>query len=165
MDFNIRAISLAESVKADARVVVGDCLGKEVLFRTGVNILITLPDTKGDYGLLPEPERLLTALAGWTRVYRYPEGEHDSIHIIASRLASGPPHRNGLERASRRGDGGAAHAVPLPADSAARVVPYLPAHEEEQFAISGFNRHQDRAADRRPRSRRPPDPRGALPGG
>ena len=83
MDFNIRAISLAESVKADARVAVGDCLGKEVLFRTGVNILITLPDTKGDYGLLPEPERLLTALAGWTRVYRYPEGEHDSIHIIA----------------------------------------------------------------------------------
>jgi hypothetical protein len=84
MDFNIRAISLAESVKADARVVVGDCLGKEVSFRTGVNILITLPDSKGDYGVLPEPERLLTALAGWTRVYRYPEGEHDSIHILAT---------------------------------------------------------------------------------
>ena len=84
MDFNIRAISLAESVEADARVAVGDCLGKEVTFRAGVSISITLPDTRDHYSLLPEPERLLTALVGWTRVYRYPEDEHHAIHVLAS---------------------------------------------------------------------------------
>jgi hypothetical protein len=83
MDFNIRAISLAESIAADARCAVGDLLGKEITFRGGESIVLTLPAEATHFGDLIEPERLLTALTGWTRVFRYPEDDGDSIHVLA----------------------------------------------------------------------------------
>lgn len=84
MDFNIRAISLAESIAADARFAVSELLGREIEFRAGISIPIRLPSIPAQFQALSEPERLLTALDGWTRVYRYPDGEHESIHIVAT---------------------------------------------------------------------------------
>ncbi len=42
MDFNIQAISLAESVDTDARIAIGDLLGQEIEFRLGISIAIKL---------------------------------------------------------------------------------------------------------------------------
>src|ERR1017187_3865466 len=83
MDFNIRAISLAESVPFDARTPVSELLGKEIEFRSGIKIVITLPDARDKFDRLPEAERLLSGLEGWARVYVYPEGDDKAIHILA----------------------------------------------------------------------------------
>jgi hypothetical protein len=83
MDFNIRAISVAESVPFDARTPVHELLGKEIIFRSGLPITITLPDNPGAFDQLPEPERLLTALVSWARVYDYPHGEDKIRYILA----------------------------------------------------------------------------------
>ena len=69
MDFNIRAISLATSISFGARRIVSELLGQQVEFRSGITIPITLPDTLEGFRVLTDPERLLTALDGWTRVY------------------------------------------------------------------------------------------------
>jgi hypothetical protein len=90
MEFNLRAISLAESIKADARCVVSDFLGKKISFRAGISIELTLPDEPERFQFMPEPERLLTALDNWNRVYRHPEDGCDSIHILAT--ADDPSH-------------------------------------------------------------------------
>lgn len=83
MHFNIRAISLAESVPEDFRIAIGDLLGEAIEFRSGLQIAITLPSHPDDFAGLPEPERLLTALERWARVYQYPEGDHSLIHVLA----------------------------------------------------------------------------------
>ena len=83
MDFNIRAISLAASVPFDARTPVCELLGKEIHFHSRITLSITLPDIPEAFASLPDPERLLTALDGWTRVYDYPKGEDKIRHILA----------------------------------------------------------------------------------
>jgi len=83
MDFNIRAISLAESVPFNARTPIGELLGKEIEFRSGIKIAITLPNVPDKFNRLPEAERLLSALDGWARVYVYPEGDDKAMHILA----------------------------------------------------------------------------------
>jgi hypothetical protein len=83
MDFNIRAISMVEGVPADARINVGSVLGKEVQFRAGLPYSIKLPDDASKLARLPEPEKLLTALDGWVRVYVCPDGEAERINILA----------------------------------------------------------------------------------
>jgi hypothetical protein len=84
MDFNIRAISLVEGVPMGARIdLERDILGKEILFRTGLSYSIKLPDDIGKFAQVQEPERLLTALSGWARVYRYPDGDVEKIHVLA----------------------------------------------------------------------------------
>ena len=84
MDFNIRAISLAESVAANARTVVSEFLGKEIEFTSGISFRITLPSAPEQFAGLPEPERLLLGLDGWSRVYRYPENDRETLHVIAT---------------------------------------------------------------------------------
>jgi hypothetical protein len=83
MDFNIRAISLAESVPFDACTPVSQLLGKEIQFRSGLAITITLPSEPGAFSRLRDPERVLCALEAWTRVYQYPEGGANIIHVLA----------------------------------------------------------------------------------
>src|ERR1022692_4105026 len=83
MDFNIRAISVAESIPADARVVVRDLLGEQIEFRSGVSIGITLPTAPDAFKPVPEPERVLTAFSWWARVYRFPDQDGETLHVIA----------------------------------------------------------------------------------
>jgi len=83
MDFNIRAVSLVEGVPAGARVDVGSILGKEVQFRAGLPYSIKLPDDAAKIARIPDPEKLLTALDGWARIYVFPDGESDRIHVLA----------------------------------------------------------------------------------
>src|SRR5437870_7000808 len=83
MHFNIRAISLTESVASDARIAVADLLGTKIELRSGIGIYVTLPQTVSQFAALPERERLLTALTTWSRVYRFPLGKGESIHVIA----------------------------------------------------------------------------------
>lgn len=83
MQFDIRAISLVKGVTADARIRVSDLIGTEIEFREGVRYSITLPSSAEAFAFLTEPERTLTALAGWARLYRYPEGPNELLHIIA----------------------------------------------------------------------------------
>lgn len=84
MEFDIRAISLVESIGADARVEIGDLSDKEVSFRRGIQISITLPELLEECEAIPEAEKILTAFAGWARVYRYPELEQDRVHVLAT---------------------------------------------------------------------------------
>lgn len=83
MDFNIRAISVAESVPFDARTPVQELLGKEVVFRSGLPITITLPEDPRAFDQLTEPDRLLTALESWARVYDYPHGQDRIRNVLA----------------------------------------------------------------------------------
>jgi hypothetical protein len=83
MDFNIRAISLIDGIGADARVAVEDLLGRHVELRRGEVIPIILPERGAGFDTLSEPERVLTVLDCWARVYRYPCGEDHSIHVLA----------------------------------------------------------------------------------
>jgi hypothetical protein len=84
MDFNIRAISLVEGLPLGARIdVVRDILGKEIFFRAGLSYSIKLPDDIGKFGEVQEPERLLTALSHWARVYVYRDGDVEKIHVLA----------------------------------------------------------------------------------
>lgn len=84
MDFNIRAISIAESIPHGARASVSEFLGQQIVFRAGISISITLPDRLDQFRALPESERVLTALTGWSRVYRYPDDVHERIQILAT---------------------------------------------------------------------------------
>jgi hypothetical protein len=83
MHFNIRSISLAESIASDAQVVIGDLLGTKIEFRSGISIEVTLPHTLTEFDAIPQRERLLAALKTWSRVYRFPSGKTELIHIIA----------------------------------------------------------------------------------
>jgi hypothetical protein len=84
MEFNIRAISLVESIPADARVGVDELIGQEIEFRTGIRYSLKLPKTSELFCRLVEPERTLTALGGWARVYRSPGPDGENIHVLAS---------------------------------------------------------------------------------
>ena len=89
MDFNIRAISLAErSVDRNAQISVDVCLKQEIEFKRGVSIRITLPDSAEDFRNLPYPEQLLMSLENWARFYQYPANpdrpqEDKLIHVLA----------------------------------------------------------------------------------
>jgi hypothetical protein len=84
MDFNIRAISLAESVNFDARIALSEFLGREIEFRSGISMSITLPHNPEAFDRLPDAERLLSALPAWSRVYSYPDGDSKSMHVLAT---------------------------------------------------------------------------------
>jgi hypothetical protein len=58
-------------------------LGKEIQFYSRITLSITLPSIPEAFASLPDPERLLTALDGWTRVYDYPRGEDKIRHVLA----------------------------------------------------------------------------------
>ena len=84
MEFDIRAISLAESIAADARVELADLLGTTRTFRQGIQIPVTLPDSIAkDSEEIAEPTKILTCLSDWARVYRHPEAENDLIHVLS----------------------------------------------------------------------------------
>jgi hypothetical protein len=83
MEFNLRAISLAESVAVNARTGVAEMMGREIEFRAGIRYSVTLPSSREDFGTLNEPERTLTALSQWARVFRYPDAAGDVIHVLA----------------------------------------------------------------------------------
>ncbi|MGA9042430.1 MAG: hypothetical protein WB421_18000 [Terriglobales bacterium] len=83
MDFDIRAMSLVESIPADARVPVSDVLGKHFQFRAGLSYNATMPQDPNGFSRLPEPERILTVLQSWSRVYGYRDGDYQIIHIVA----------------------------------------------------------------------------------
>ena len=83
MEFNIRAMSLAECVDSSSRVDVNDFVGKQVEFRAGITISARLPETPAGFALLPEPELVLLAVVGWTRVFRYPVEDGEAIHVLA----------------------------------------------------------------------------------
>jgi hypothetical protein len=83
MEFNVRAISLADGVPRDARIDPASLLGKEVQFRAGLPFSIKLPDDAAKFALIPDPEKLLTALDGWARVYVHPDGDGRKVHVLA----------------------------------------------------------------------------------
>jgi hypothetical protein len=83
MEFNLRAISLSNSVPAYARIEVPEYLGKKIEFRAGISHSLLLPNTEAEFAALPDPGRLLTALDGWARVFRHPHGAQEKIHVVA----------------------------------------------------------------------------------
>ena len=83
MDFNIRAISMAESVDADLCIPVSDLLGQKIEFRAGISLSVTLPFSPEEFGNLVDAEKILASLNAWARVYRYPGQEGDTIHVVA----------------------------------------------------------------------------------
>src|SRR4051794_19294081 len=83
MRFSIRAMSLLPSIPVEARVDVEQLLGKKFDFRTGLSYSLTLPNESSQFSSLEEPERLLTALNGWARVYIYPDGDLERVHVVA----------------------------------------------------------------------------------
>lgn len=83
MEFNIRAISLARGVANDARIDVATLAGKELEFRSGISLFLTLPKSVDAFASITEPEKLLTAIDGWARVYKYLDGSSEMIHVVA----------------------------------------------------------------------------------
>lgn len=83
MEFDIRAISLVESVGADARISVDDLTGKKIEFSGGLPYRITLPTAVDSFRRVADAERTLCALGGWARLYRYPNVDDDVIHVLA----------------------------------------------------------------------------------
>jgi hypothetical protein len=83
--FSIRGISLAESLPLGESTSVTDVLGAEFVFRKGVSIALTLPPDPQAFTCLGEnAPRVLSALTGWARVYRYPENNGYAIHVLAT---------------------------------------------------------------------------------
>jgi hypothetical protein len=83
MDFNLQAISLADGVAMGASIPVPEMLGRNIEFRAGVSISVTLPASMGDFASLPDPEKLMPVLTNWARVYRFPQAEADQLHVLA----------------------------------------------------------------------------------
>jgi hypothetical protein len=83
MEFNIRAMSLVECISADARVDLTTLLGKKCDFRAGFSYGMTLPNELEAFLRIPDAERVFTALEGWSRVYGYPNGDEEMLHVIA----------------------------------------------------------------------------------
>ena len=81
--FSIRALSMMEGLPPNARTSVGTVLGTEVEFRSGVAMRLTLPSDAAAFANLPEPDSVLAALAGWARVYSFPENKGRMVHILA----------------------------------------------------------------------------------
>jgi len=83
MEFSIRALSLVPSVPADIRESVSELLAAKIEFRAGMPYSITLPHSHEQFAALSEPEKTLIALRAWGRLYRYPKGDAEAIHILA----------------------------------------------------------------------------------
>src|SRR5208337_3539641 len=104
MEFDIRSISLVEGVACGARIGIGALLAKKIEFNGVSKYSVTLPDRAEEFAPVAEPERTLTALSGWARVYRYPDGQQEAVHIIApSEDADGDPtfHRVDMRQPQR----------------------------------------------------------------
>jgi hypothetical protein len=84
MEFNIRAISLAESIASDARVAPEGLLGTEIEFRQGIRLSLSLPQALGESSAIVDPAKTLTVLSKWSRVFKYPEPNWDTIHVLAT---------------------------------------------------------------------------------
>lgn len=83
MDFCIRAMSLVDCVQADARTKVVDLLGKKIEFRAGLSYSLLLPDSADSFSAVPDQERVLSALEQWCRVFVYPDGDAQVVHVLA----------------------------------------------------------------------------------
>ena len=83
MEFNIREMSLVESIQTDARIDIEQIVGRKFDFRAGLSYSLTLPDDTSQFARVKEPERLFTALKGWARIYGYRDGDVERIHVIA----------------------------------------------------------------------------------
>lgn len=83
MEFCIRAMSLVDCVQADARAKVADLLGLKIEFRSGLPYFIVLPDSADSFSSVPDQERVLCAIEGWSRVFVYPDGDAEVIHVLA----------------------------------------------------------------------------------
>lgn len=84
MEFSIRAMSLVGAVAADARTEPADLLGNWVEFKGARPYSITLPDSLEEFAKLTEPERTLTSIREWARVYRYAQDDGEVVHVVAS---------------------------------------------------------------------------------
>jgi hypothetical protein len=83
--FSIRALSLAESLPPGTSTSVTDVLGAEFEFRRGISVALTLPSEPQAFaGLGENTFRLLSALKGWARVYKYPNNNGHTIHVVAT---------------------------------------------------------------------------------
>jgi hypothetical protein len=83
MDFCIRAMSLGDCVHAHARTKVVDLPGKKIEFRAGLSYSLVLPDSADGFSAVTDPERVLNALEQWSRVFVYPDGDEEIVHVIA----------------------------------------------------------------------------------
>lgn len=81
--FNIRAISLTEGAPAGARVALDQYLGREVEFRRGISVRLTLPMHVEAFSALVDPEMLLVTVERWSRVYSFVEDDRHSIHLLS----------------------------------------------------------------------------------
>jgi len=84
MHFQIRAIARGPSIRSGARAELSSLLGSEVGFRCGNSLTIRLPSDLSAFSTLSEPDRLLCALGGWSRVFRCRGADDEEIHVIAA---------------------------------------------------------------------------------
>lgn len=83
MEFNIRALLLLDGIPADARAEVADFVGKEIRFQAGLSHSVRLAEDAGKFMALQGSDRVLTALHQWARVFVYPSGREEKIHVLA----------------------------------------------------------------------------------
>jgi hypothetical protein len=83
MDFCIRAMSSVDCVQPDARTKVVDLLGKKIGFRAGLSYSLVLPDSADSFPAMTDPERVLSALQQWCRVFVYRDGHEEVVHVLA----------------------------------------------------------------------------------
>jgi hypothetical protein len=81
--FNIRAMSLLDSIPADARAEAVDFAGREIRFQCGFSHSVRLADDASQFMLLHGSGKVLTALNQWARVFVYPSGQEENIHVLA----------------------------------------------------------------------------------
>jgi hypothetical protein len=83
MDFNIRAMSMVECIPAERRVDLASVLGKRFEFRGGLQYSLIMPSDAAQYARCVEPERVLTALQGWVRLFSSVQGKEEIVHVVA----------------------------------------------------------------------------------
>src|SRR5215470_7786775 len=88
MEFNLRAISYAESTVAGERMDPSEFVGRVHEFRAGVTIPITLPDNLAAFNPLGSPDLVLPSLFKWARLYRYPGGAADILDVLGTAESS-----------------------------------------------------------------------------
>lgn len=84
MRFNIRAISAANKIPADARVSVPSLLGARIEFRTGAVLRIALPGELQDFQTLASAERTLNVVDRWSRVFRSPINDAVVLNVLGT---------------------------------------------------------------------------------
>jgi hypothetical protein len=83
MDFDIREISLVQPIAPEARVELSKLPGTTATFRQSIELAITFPDPLPQSPEIVDPAQTLTGLFNWARVYRRPEDQSYTLHVIA----------------------------------------------------------------------------------